>query len=263
MTRSAEPVADHAVTDRPPAPRPRGEEHAADHEGDEDGRRVEAAPRAGAHRRARGRTRCRCSACSPASRRASIRRRIRCCDARAAGRRPDAADRRHAPTRGCAAASTPTSSRAPAQFITEQPGPRRARSGSSAARAATSSGAAASTCCSSRSASSRSCGSTTRRRSRRPAIEAFTVGPTSTASFLVYNEFKSVMSQRVVVDQLLPIPQLDAAERRRTAGGRRGVDYLLRAVAAGDLRRAAAALRRGAGVPRAARVERRRSSPRR
>ena len=151
----------HAVTDRPPAPRPRGEEHAADHEGDEDGRRVEAAPRAGAHHE-----------------RAALRR----ADAARAGERrvarrsvdPPAADRPRArrrtagrwsssspATRGCAAASTPTSSRAPASFIIGEPaavharpgrpqGPRLLRPPRLRRR------------CSSRSASSRSCGSTTR-----------------------------------------------------------------------------------------------------
>ena len=66
------------------------------------------------------------------------------------------------------------------------------------------------------------------------------------------------MTQRVVVDQLLPIARddVDAGAPAR-AGGRRVADRLpVRAVAAGDLRPAAAALRRGAGLPRAARVER-------
>jgi F-type H+-transporting ATPase subunit gamma len=40
------------------------------------------------------------------------------------------------------------------------------------------------------------------------AIEEFTSGRASSVS-LVYNEFKSVMSQRVVVEQLLPIPKGD------------------------------------------------------
>jgi F-type H+-transporting ATPase subunit gamma len=38
------------------------------------------------------------------------------------------------------------------------------------------------------------------------AIEAFTTGEVD-AVYLVYNEFKSVMQQRVVVDRLLPIPR--------------------------------------------------------
>jgi len=40
------------------------------------------------------------------------------------------------------------------------------------------------------------------------AIEEFTSGQASSV-FLVYNEFKSVMAQRVVVEQLLPIPKLE------------------------------------------------------
>ena len=132
----------------------------------------------------------------------------------------------------------------------------RARSAWSAARAATSSAAAASTCCSSRSASSRSCASTTRRRSRRRRSRR-SRRATVDRVMLVYNEFKSVMTQRVVVDQLLPIARRRRRRRTRaltpaTEPGRLPV----RAGAAGDLRPAAAALRRGAGLPRAARVER-------
>jgi F-type H+-transporting ATPase subunit gamma len=40
------------------------------------------------------------------------------------------------------------------------------------------------------------------------AIEEFTSGAASSV-YLVYNEFKSVMSQRIVVERLLPIPRLD------------------------------------------------------
>src|SRR5215217_4142904 len=39
------------------------------------------------------------------------------------------------------------------------------------------------------------------------AIEDFTSGAASSV-YLVYNEFKSVMTQRIVVEQLLPIPRL-------------------------------------------------------
>jgi len=52
------------------------------------------------------------------------------------------------------------------------------------------------------------------------AIEEFTTGRVASVH-LVYNEFKSVMSQRIVVERLLPIPRLEAAE---TAGP--VVDYL-------------------------------------
>jgi F-type H+-transporting ATPase subunit gamma len=41
------------------------------------------------------------------------------------------------------------------------------------------------------------------------AIEEFTSGSASTV-YLVYNEFKSVMSQRIVVERLLPIPRLES-----------------------------------------------------
>jgi F-type H+-transporting ATPase subunit gamma len=43
------------------------------------------------------------------------------------------------------------------------------------------------------------------------AIEEFTSGRASSVH-LVYNEFKSVMSQRVVVERLLPIPRLEGSE---------------------------------------------------
>ena len=40
------------------------------------------------------------------------------------------------------------------------------------------------------------------------AIEEFTSG-TASSVYLVYNEFKSVMTQRIVVDRLLPIPRVE------------------------------------------------------
>ena len=45
------------------------------------------------------------------------------------------------------------------------------------------------------------------------AIEAFTSGR-ATSVYLVYNEFKSVMTQRLVVERLLPIPRLERSKRR-------------------------------------------------
>jgi F-type H+-transporting ATPase subunit gamma len=45
----------------------------------------------------------------------------------------------------------------------------------------------------------------------RAAMEEFASGRVS-AVYLVYNEFKSVMSQRVVVERLLPIPRLEAKD---------------------------------------------------
>src|SRR5687768_13522227 len=43
------------------------------------------------------------------------------------------------------------------------------------------------------------------------AIKEF-LGPDISSVYLVYNEFKSVMSQRVVLEKLLPIPRLNEAE---------------------------------------------------
>jgi F-type H+-transporting ATPase subunit gamma len=52
------------------------------------------------------------------------------------------------------------------------------------------------------------------------AIEEFTTGAASSV-YLVYNEFKSVMSQRIVVERLLPIPRLESE-----AATAASVDYL-------------------------------------
>jgi F-type H+-transporting ATPase subunit gamma len=54
------------------------------------------------------------------------------------------------------------------------------------------------------------------------AMEAFTSGA-ATSVYLVYNEFKSVMSQRVVIERLLPIPRLEAKDIGEAAPT---VDYL-------------------------------------
>ena len=54
------------------------------------------------------------------------------------------------------------------------------------------------------------------------AIEDFTVGKASSV-YLVYNEFKSVMTQRIVVERLLPIPRLES-DTAATAGP--SVDYI-------------------------------------
>jgi F-type H+-transporting ATPase subunit gamma len=58
------------------------------------------------------------------------------------------------------------------------------------------------------------------------AIEDFTSGAASSV-YLVYNEFKSVMTQRIVVERLLPIPRLEggAAQQEGTGVGPT-VDYL-------------------------------------
>ena len=62
------------------------------------------------------------------------------------------------------------------------------------------------------------------------AIAQFTSGA-ATSVYLVYNEFKSVMSQRIVVERLLPIPRLEEPppdSRKPTGEGGRGgsVEYL-------------------------------------
>ena len=54
------------------------------------------------------------------------------------------------------------------------------------------------------------------------AVEAFTSGQVDSV-YLVYNEFRSVMSQKVVVERLLPIPRLDIEP---LAGGAPQIDYL-------------------------------------
>jgi F-type H+-transporting ATPase subunit gamma len=55
------------------------------------------------------------------------------------------------------------------------------------------------------------------------AIEAFVTGQVDSVD-LVYNEFKSVMQQRVVVERLLPIPRLDIVSSEPQAAA--PVDYL-------------------------------------
>ena len=50
------------------------------------------------------------------------------------------------------------------------------------------------------------------------------LGPDVSSVYLVYNEFRSVISQRVVIERLLPIPRLEAETRGRPMAQR--VDYL-------------------------------------
>ena len=59
------------------------------------------------------------------------------------------------------------------------------------------------------------------------AMDAFTAGRVDRV-LLVYNEFKSVISQKVVVDQLLPIARADLPGQGAEAGGadEGGTDYL-------------------------------------
>jgi F-type H+-transporting ATPase subunit gamma len=49
------------------------------------------------------------------------------------------------------------------------------------------------------------------------SMEAFTMGQVD-GVYIVYNEFKSVMSQRVVVDRLLPIPRQEIEPAEKPAG---------------------------------------------
>jgi F-type H+-transporting ATPase subunit gamma len=55
------------------------------------------------------------------------------------------------------------------------------------------------------------------------AVDAFTSGRVDSV-YLVYNEFKSVMTQRVVVDKLLPIPRADIEPATPVAAP--AIDYL-------------------------------------
>jgi F-type H+-transporting ATPase subunit gamma len=64
------------------------------------------------------------------------------------------------------------------------------------------------------------------------AIKEF-LGPEISSVYLVYNEFRSVISQRVVIEKLLPIPRLNEAEARNNgeaaktdASASPAVDYL-------------------------------------
>ncbi len=57
------------------------------------------------------------------------------------------------------------------------------------------------------------------------AMDAFTSGQVD-AVHMVYNEFKSVLQQRVVVEQLLPIPRAEIEAGEAPAPGTPPVDYL-------------------------------------
>ena len=90
----------------------------------------------------------------------------------------------------------------------------------------------------------------TRRRAALAARARWTPSPRHEVDevYLVYNEFKSVIQQRLVVERLLPI------ERHALRPQEPAMDYIYEPDAAGDLRRAAAQARRGAGLAGAARV---------
>jgi F-type H+-transporting ATPase subunit gamma len=58
------------------------------------------------------------------------------------------------------------------------------------------------------------------------AIDEF-LSPDISSVYLVYNEFRSVMSQRVVIEKLLPIPRLNDAEGKTTgASAEAPIEYL-------------------------------------
>jgi F-type H+-transporting ATPase subunit gamma len=57
------------------------------------------------------------------------------------------------------------------------------------------------------------------------AISAFTSGEV-TSVYLVYNEFKSVIAQRLVVERLLPIPRLESETPTAAASSAPAIDYL-------------------------------------
>jgi F-type H+-transporting ATPase subunit gamma len=57
------------------------------------------------------------------------------------------------------------------------------------------------------------------------AIDEFTSGSVSSV-YLVYNEFKSVMSQKLVVERLLPIPRFEPGELTPATGPGHTGDYL-------------------------------------
>ena len=86
------------------------------------------------------------------------------------------------------------------------------------------------------------------------AIKEF-LGPDVSSVYLVYNEFRSVISQRVVIEKLLPIPRLNEAEGSKTgASAEAPVDYLFEPRSEAAARHAAAAARGRAGAAGAAGV---------
>ena len=245
----------------------RGEVDAADHEGDEDGRRVEAAPRAGAHP-ARAAVRERdAPRARAASRRAWIRRSTRCSTSGTTPQRRRQAllivDHRR--PRTLRQLQHQRRSRRAGTLHRREPRRGRSRSDSSAAAAATTSRAAGSRCCYEQvnlfaSLKFDDAKGIAEARDRGVHVEARV-----DSVYLVYNEFKSVMSQRRRRQSgCLPIARLDIeqAQSRPSAAGRRS-SYLFEPTPKRDVHALLPPARRGAGVPRAARVERRRSTPRR
>ena len=143
----------------------------------------------------------------------------------AARRRALAADRRSPPTAGCAAASTRTSIKAAGKFIVETARARSCSGWSAGAGATTSRGAAFEVRLRAdqpvRAAQVR--GREGDRRRRRS--DAFTSGEVDSV-YLVYNEFKSVMAQRVVAERLLPIPRVEPIDAGDSKTGRPTIEYL-------------------------------------
>ena len=83
---------------------------------------------------------------------------------------------------------------------------------------------------------------------RKTAIKEF-LGPDISSVYLVYNEFTSVISQRVVIERLLPIPRLNEPKARRPARRpARPVDYLFEPDPEQLLEHAAAVARGRAGA---------------
>ena len=254
----------NAVTHRHPAPRQGGQVDAADHEGHEDGLVVEAAPRAGAHRQEppvrEG------NAAGVQQPRDAHREHRASAVERRSGSRTHAADRDHRRSR-------------PGRQLQHQ-----RRQGGAAVHARSAQGASRR-----RDVAMALVGRKGRdffmRRGfdvlyeetglfqnikwshaqaiAQTAIKEF-LGPDISSVYLVYNEFRSVISQRVVVEKLLPIPRLNEAEAATTDGevqaeaprrvGIAGGGLPVRARSGAAARHAAADARRGAGAARAARV---------
>jgi F-type H+-transporting ATPase subunit gamma len=57
-------------------------------------------------------------------------------------------------------------------------------------------------------------------------IKRFTEDPELDKAFVIYNEFKSVLQQRVVIEQLLPVSRVTAEVEEATSEPRNLVDYI-------------------------------------
>ena len=247
---------------RYPAPRPRGQVDAADHEGDEDGRRVEAAPRAGAHpagaavrdrdaARAEQPGDARRSVAAPAARRAAgaARGRQGAAVRHLRGPRP-VRQLQHQRDQGAPARSSSRTRRA------------KWRSASSAAAAATISRGAASRSATSRSTCSPASSSRTRRASPTPRSRRSRPGRSTASTWSTTSSSRSCRSgswsSGCCRSRGSRWSRRNRSPGSTSAGRRPAADRLsLRADAGGAVQHAHPAARRGPGVPRAARVERR------